>query len=116
MHQDIFGAKVRGRPEFVFLLFLGESRILRFVDEDSGLITFDIECKHGGGLFMTPLSNDLWKHSKMPSETVCGPAASIAYREGLPLFYMLSTYPAYRKYFKDVFNGDILGKLRNMGL
>jgi len=114
-HQDIFGAKVRGRPERVLLFFFGETRTLRFIGASGRNFRRDISCVHGQGLYMTPLANKIWKHAKVPGVAGCLPALTVAFRQGLPLFEMLQAYPIYRKWFPSVPDASIT-ILRSMGL
>ena len=114
-HQDIFGARVRGRPELVLLFFFGATRTLRFIDAVGRDFSRDFLCSHGQGLYMTPLSNKIWKHAKIPEVDGCEPALTVAFRQGLPLFEMLQAYPAYRKFF-PAFSETCINQLRALGL
>ena len=104
-HRDIALIEYLKKPEFVFLLFLGEKRLLRFTDSRSRPHRFQetITCHESNLIVLTPLANKIFYHAKLKSKrTTNHHALTLAFRKGIRIIDGFDLYPELRRHFPNI--------------
>ena len=107
-HVDDVGQEYYQIRESVSLFFSGNPRILQFkpLTEPKSLprsfppyrtMAISIECSEQIYVHMTPLANEMFRHSKVPCDTE-GLSVTLAFRRGIPLKAARKLYPHLRRY------------------
>ena len=93
------------RFEFVILNFLGASRTLAVRPKPPHHRTekFFIECTEANTVVLTPMANELFQHSKLPTSNTQDPhSLTLAFRTAIRITSAFRFYPALRNHFPNL--------------
>ena len=104
-HSDKALFRFLRRFEFVILNFLGASRTLAIRPQPPHHHTtkFFIECSEMNTVVLTPMANEIFQHSKLPTSNTNDPhSLTLAFRTAIRITSGFRFYPALRNHFPNL--------------